>query len=41
MKTNVYVDGFNRFYGALKGTRHKWLDLATLSARLFPSNEIN
>ena len=25
--TIVYVDGFNLFYGALKGSNHKWLDL--------------
>jgi hypothetical protein len=23
----VYVDGFNLYYGALKGTKSKWLDL--------------
>lgn len=27
----VYVDGFNLYYGALKGTPHRWLDLATLA----------
>ncbi|MHB1568659.1 MAG: NYN domain-containing protein [Solirubrobacteraceae bacterium] len=41
MKTNVYIDGFNLYYGAVKGTAHKWLDLGTLCARLFPKNEIN
>lgn len=30
MNTNVYVDGFNLFYGALKGTPYKWLDLDAL-----------
>lgn len=30
MKTTVYVDGFNLFYGALKGTPCKWLDLSAL-----------
>ena len=25
MKTIVYVDGFNLYYGAVKGTPHKWL----------------
>ena len=30
MRTNVYVDGFNLFYGALKGTSCKWLDLHLL-----------
>ncbi len=25
-KTIVYIDGFNLYYGQLKGTPHKWLD---------------
>jgi hypothetical protein len=41
VKTNVYVDGFNLYYGAVKGTPHKWLDLAALCARLFPRNQID
>jgi hypothetical protein len=33
----VYVDGFNLYYGALKGTKYKWLDLKALfSAVLRP-----
>ena len=35
-RTRVYVDGFNLYYGALKGTRYKWLDPVRLSARLLP-----
>jgi len=27
LRTVVYIDGFNLFYGALKGTPYKWLDL--------------
>ena len=27
MRTFVYVDGFNLYYGVLKGTPWKWLDL--------------
>jgi hypothetical protein len=38
LKTNVYIDGFNLYYGCLKGTAFKWLDLAQLSARLLPTN---
>ena len=30
MRTFVYVDGFNLYYGALKGTSWKWLDLVVL-----------
>lgn len=41
MKTNVYIDGFNLYYGALKGTRYKWLDLSSLCDRLFPRNQIS
>jgi uncharacterized LabA/DUF88 family protein len=36
MKTNVYIDGFNLFYGCLKGTPHKWLDLASFCDASFP-----
>lgn len=41
MKTNVYIDGFNFYYGAVKGTSHKWLNFDTLSRKLFPKNEIH
>jgi uncharacterized LabA/DUF88 family protein len=30
MKTVVYVDGFNLYYGVLRGTPFKWLDLYAL-----------
>lgn len=41
MKTNVYVDAFNLYYGSLKGTQgRKWLDLRAWLERLFPNNEI-
>ena len=30
MRTFVYVDGFNLYYGALKGTPFRWLDLVAL-----------
>ena len=26
-RSNIYVDGFNLYYGALRATPHKWLDL--------------
>lgn len=42
MKTNVYVDGFNLYYGAMKGRAGcKWLDLAALTRRLLPSDQIH
>lgn len=34
----VYIDGFNLYYRALKGTPHKWLDIAALSAAVLPAN---
>ena len=37
MRTRVYVDGFNLYYGALKGTPFKWLDPVRLSALVLPS----
>jgi NYN domain len=40
MPTNVYVDAFNLYYGCLKGTPYKWLDLETLCAILLPNNDI-
>jgi uncharacterized LabA/DUF88 family protein len=40
MATIVYFDGFNLYYGALKGTPFKWLDLAALSRRLLPNDEV-
>lgn len=33
-RTIIYIDGFNLYYGALKGTQFKWLDLQTLFYKL-------
>ena len=33
----VYVDGFNLYYGAVKGTAFKWLDPVHLSRLLLPA----
>jgi len=41
MKTNIYVDGFNFYYGALKGTPYKWLNIAKLCQLLLPQNQIH
>jgi len=35
-RTNVYVDGFNLYYGAAKYTPFKWVDLAKLCAAVLP-----
>jgi hypothetical protein len=40
VQTNFYVDAFNLYYGSLKGTPRRWLDLRVLFAKLFPRNEI-
>lgn len=40
MKTIVYIDGFNFYYGAVKGTPFKWLNLHELCRVLLPKNEI-
>lgn len=39
-RTIVYVDGFNLYYRALKGTTYKWLDLNALFSAILPSNQI-
>ena len=39
-KTFVYIDGFNLYYGSLKGTPYRWLDLERLCALMLPSNDV-
>jgi hypothetical protein len=41
MRTNVYIDGFNLYYGALKGGAYRWLDVHALARRFLPKHEIN
>ena len=40
MRTNVYIDGFNFYYGAVKNTPHKWLDLRRFLELAFPKHSI-
>ena len=41
MRTYVYVDGFNLYYGALKDTAWKWIDLPALFATILqPRHDI-
>src|SRR3990170_8012611 len=35
-KTFVYVDGFNLYYGAVKDTPYKWLNIRRLAELLLP-----
>lgn len=37
MRTYVYIDGFNLYYGAVKDTPYKWLDLKALFSRILRS----
>lgn len=41
LKTNVYIDGFNLYYGCIRHTPYKWLDLAAFCTSLLPKNQIN
>jgi hypothetical protein len=41
MKTNVYVDGFNLYYGAVRKTPYKWLNIHKLCRLLLPQNQIH
>lgn len=38
VKTNVYVDGFNLYYGSVKDTPYKWLNIAELCRLSLPSH---
>jgi uncharacterized LabA/DUF88 family protein len=40
VRTAVYIDGLNLYYGALKNTPFKWLDVAAMSRHLLPGHEI-
>ena len=39
-RTIVYVDGFNLYYGALKGTPYRWLDLEALCVRVLSKHDV-
>ncbi len=41
VRANVYADGFNLYYSALKGTPYKWLDLRKLCRFLLPHDRIH
>jgi hypothetical protein len=34
LRTTVYIDGFNLYYGSLKNTTYKWLDLESLFGKV-------
>ncbi len=42
MRFNLYVDGFNLYYGALRGQPYRWLDLRAFGQGLIrPSDELH
>lgn len=41
VRTNFYIDGFNLYYGALRGTRLKWLDLAAFCRQALPNAHVH
>lgn len=41
MRTFVYIDGFNLYYGVLKGTSYKWLNLDALCRRYLDTSKNN
>lgn len=44
MKTNFYIDGFNLYYGCLKGTKYRWLDVRAFCHGLLagtPTHSVN
>lgn len=41
LRTRVYIDGYNLYYGCLKGTSYKWLDLQMLFEKhILPSSSL-
>ncbi len=38
LRTTVYIDGFNLYYGSLKKTPYKWLDLWSYFQRALPKD---
>ncbi len=40
MKTIIYIDGFNLYYGVIRKHNLKWIDLSLLCHNLFPGHDI-
>jgi hypothetical protein len=40
VRTCVYIDGFNLYYRALRGTPHRWLDVAAMARAALPAGHI-
>ncbi len=41
MRANIYVDGFNLYYGAVRKTPYKWLNVADMCHMMLPNDDIN
>ena len=39
-KTIVYIDSFNLYYGSLRGTEYKWLDLKQMAQRMIKPDHL-
>lgn len=39
--TSVYIDGFNLYYGAIKGTAYRWLNIAKFCQFMLPGHFVN
>jgi hypothetical protein len=37
LRTRVYIDGYNLYYGCLRDSSDKWLDARALIERILPS----
>ena len=40
IRTNVYIDGFNFYYGALRKTPYRWVNIRKLCELLLPKNTV-
>ena len=41
IRTNLYIDGLNLYYRALRGTPYRWLDVGKLARLLLPKHHLN
>jgi uncharacterized LabA/DUF88 family protein len=39
-KTYVYIDGFNLYYGCIRKTPYRWLDLGRFASAMLPRNDV-
>ena len=40
LKTRVYIDGFNLYYGALRASPYRWLNLFEMARLTLPKNDV-